>query len=449
MITIVGAAIAALVFGAKEMPRVLTLEEALDTAAKNQPQLRAAEAQLRASAARVGQAESAFLPRLDATAQYQRTTANFVLTPAFAKSPLALPTPGMPPAITIGQSFHAVDYYQFGAVAQVTLYDFGRTGGGLDVASEGEKAQKADLDTQAQSIALNVRVAFFNVLASKELVFIGEQTVSNQAKHVRQIREFVEAGTRPKIDLTSAELNLANAELTLVRARNSLSLSKVALNNTMGVEGSIDYEVAVPKDAATKSEAETIAALIDEAVSVRPEFVRLNAQLKQLEAQRAISRSAYFPQLFASASFSGATVDLYPWYSTVFPLGFNLYAGVGINWNLFQGFLTKEQLAEIEANVEALADQRDLLRQAIRSDLEQQLLSVDEAKKRLDVAERAVLTADERLRLAEGRYQAGTSDILELDDAQVTDANAKAQRVQAQYDLATARARLLHAVGNE
>ena len=58
-------------------------------------------------------------------------------------------------------------------------------------------------------------------------------------------------------------------------------------------------------------------------------------------------------------------------------------------------------------------------------------------------------TADERLKLAEGRYEAGANDILELDDAQVTDANAKAERVQAVYDLAIARARLARAMGGE
>jgi outer membrane protein len=441
------AALAGVVLGAAPS-RIITLEEALATARKNQPQLRAAQASIRASEARVGQAEAAFYPRLDATAQYQRTTANFVMTPTFAKSPLAIGVAGQPPPFSPSTSFHTVDYYLFGATAQVTLYDFGRTGGGFDAAKSAEHASRAELGTQEQTIALNVRTSYFNVLASKELVYIGDQTVKNQSKHVNQIQQFVEAGTRPKIDLTSAELNLANAELTLVRAQNSLSLSKVFLNNAMGIEGPIDYDVDVPAAGATTSESESIDALVEESVAARPEIKRIDSQLEQLHAQRAIARAAYFPSFFAATNLSGATVDLLPSRSTVFPLGTNWYLGVGFNWSLFAGFQTREQLAEVEANVETLMAQRDSLRQAIRSDLEQQLLSVEEGKRRLEVAERAVRTAEERLRLAEGRYQAGTSDVLELDDAQITDANAKAQRVQAQYDLAIARARLSRAVGN-
>jgi outer membrane protein len=72
---------------------------------------------------------------------------------------------------------------------------------------------------------------------------------------------------------------------------------------------------------------------------------------------------------------------------------------------------------------------------------------VEEARLRLQVAQRAVETAAERLRFAEGRYRAGTSDIIELDDAQVGMTNAQAQLVQARYDQATAQARLIRAVG--
>ena len=59
------------------------------------------------------------------------------------------------------------------------------------------------------------------------------------------------------------------------------------------------------------------------------------------------------------------------------------------------------------------------------------------------------LGAREQLRLAEGRYRAGAGSIIELGDAQVTLSNAAAQRVQAEYNLAAARAALLRALGRE
>jgi outer membrane protein len=52
-----------------------------------------------------------------------------------------------------------------------------------------------------------------------------------------------------------------------------------------------------------------------------------------------------------------------------------------------------------------------------------------------------------RLTLAEGRYQAGVGNVIELGDSQVALTTAAAQEVQAIFNLATARAKLLQALG--
>ncbi len=269
---------------------------------------------------------------------------------------------------------------------------------------------------------------------------MGEETVKNQGKHVEQVRQFVSAGTRPKIDLRSAELNLADAELGLVRARNGLDLAKLGLNLAMGVEWPIDYDVTTPAIEALSEESQPVEALLTEALRERPELARLDAQVRAQQAGRRVATSGYFPALVAVGNISGTKVADFDW-------GVNFYVGAGISWNLYGGFLTAHQVEEADAGLAALSAQRDTLRQSIRNEIEQQLLAVAEAKQRLQVGERAVATADERLKLAEGRYQAGAGDIIELDDAQVTQANAQAQKVAATYDLATARARLARALG--
>ncbi len=79
--------------------------------------------------------------------------------------------------------------------------------------------------------------------------------------------------------------------------------------------------------------------------------------------------------------------------------------------------------------------------------LEQALLGVRAARSSVQAATEAEANAREQLRLAEGRYQAGAGSIIELGDAQVAATSAAATEVQARFDLATARARLLLALG--
>ena len=289
-------------------------------------------------------------------------------------------------------------------------------------------------------MALNVRLGYYRALAARELVLVGEDTVHNQARHVAQIRRFVAVGARPRFDLTSAELNLANAELVLLRAKNALASAKVRLNAAMGLEGTATYDVVAPAPLPTRAENERPEALAQVAVHRRPELARAEAQLRQHGAQRSTARGAYWPSVTAIANFTGTQ-------TASFDAGYNWYLGVGLNWNLFNGLLTRRQVEEASANLEAAGAQRDAVRQAIHAEIEEQFLAVGEAKRRLVVTEQAVATASERLRLAEGRYQTGAGAVLELDDAQFTAAGARAQRVRARYDLATARARLERAVG--
>jgi outer membrane protein len=184
-----------------------------------------------------------------------------------------------------------------------------------------------------------------------------------------------------------------------------------------------------------------------ETLRMRPEYARVESQLRAQEASRRVARSGYFPSLLAQGNFNGAKVTDSK--NGDFDWGLNWYVGVGLSWNLFSGLVTQNQVQEADAGIDTVGAQRDLLRQSIRADVEAQLLSVAQAKESIKVSDRAVATADERLKLAEGRYQAGAGDILELDDAQVAYSNAKAQRVAAEYDLATARARLAHALGKK
>jgi outer membrane protein len=419
-------------------PAQLSLDEALATAATRQPQLRAARAQARAAKERIRQAQTGYLPRVEVNGQYQRATANFVLSPSFANSHFAR-------SLEVRNQLapqDTVNYFLFGATASETVFDFGRTGSVVRQAEAFSEAQSAEAEASAEGVALSVRTAFFSALAARELVRLGEETVANQKKHVAQVRQFVEVGTRPKIDLSSAELVLANAELALVRARNGERNGRLQLATAMGVDGAaIANVVLAPAAIAPLPEENAPAArVLEEFVKARPEYRRALALVRREEAEKSGVRSAYLPGVVANGSFSGTKVG-------AFDAGFNWFVGLGLTWNLSGVVLANRQTNEIEARLESAAAGLDSTRLALLTDIDQQLLAVREAKERLGVADRTVATATERLQLAEVRYRAGTSNILELDDAQVAAANSKAQRVQAEVDLAIARARLGRALG--
>ncbi|MCB9673139.1 MAG: TolC family protein, partial [Alphaproteobacteria bacterium] len=99
------------------------------------------------------------------------------------------------------------------------------------------------------------------------------------------------------------------------------------------------------------------------------------------------------------------------------------------------------------ANLAAQRAQLDALKLDVRVEVERARLGVLAAKAALEAAADATDAARARLRLAEGRYETGVGNIIELSDAQVALTTAEAQAIQAEYNLATARATLMKALG--
>jgi outer membrane protein len=418
--------------------RVLSLEEALQSARVDQPQLRAAQAQARQVAARVGEARAVYLPRVDAQAQYQRATPNFLLSPMMVHTPL---TKGYQAQNELGLG-DTVDYYTFGLMASQLIYDFGKASGGIAQVEASEQASQADERAIAQTTATNVRVAYYGVLAAQQLVAVGEETVRNQQKHAEQVRRFVDAGQRTRFDLSSVELNSANAQIGLVRARNVLGLAKIRLKTAIGLDSAADFTVVEPNPAESTVEHRPAGELLAEAEQHRPELVRAKAQLRTQQAGGKAARAGYLPSISALGGVSAAKVE-------GFGAGYNWFVGIGLNWNLFNGMYTTKQIAEARAGEDLAAAQRENVRQAVVADVEEQRLAIDDAQARGELAERTVATATDRLAQAEHRYETGAGAVLELDDAQIMLTNAKAQSVQARYDLAIARARLARAMGQD
>ena len=104
-------------------------------------------------------------------------------------------------------------------------------------------------------------------------------------------------------------------------------------------------------------------------------------------------------------------------------------------------------MKEAKGNLGVTEAQLEQERLQVRLDVEQARLAVRTYKVAITTADEVVTNARYQFRLAEKRYAAGVGSIIELGDAQVAVTSAATQRVQADYNLATARAQLLTALG--
>ncbi len=414
--------------------RVLTLAEAVKNAENHQPQLVQAHANTAAARARADEARAPILPQLTGTASYQRTTANFVLRPG------AIPPQFASNATAVSTSTDTFNFFSFGLSLNQYIWDFGQTTKKWSAARVTAEAQAASEHAVLLLIALNVRTAYFTARATKALMEVARENLSNQQRHLEQVQGFVKVGTRPEIDLAQARTDYANARVQLINTENNYAIAKAQLNSAMGIEGDTDYDVQDDALPALAGEDQTRDALLEEAVAARPDLRSLE---KQIAAQKLIvsaTKGGYGPAFAAGMNLTEQGSDLGS-------LSWNWNASVAMTWPMFQGLLTYSQVKEAHANLTAITAQRDSLRQQVAVEVEQARLSLRAAKETVTAAGEAHQNARERLRLAEARYAAGVGSIIELGDAQVAVNSAAAQAVQAEYTLSSARAQFLKSLG--
>jgi outer membrane protein len=417
--------------------RVLTLDEALSIGRARQPQLRQARAATEAARGRVDQSLAPLLPQLNGSAKWQRSSGR-------AGDAFALPT--TPTVVGAGgttfvPSSGATELYSLNLTGSLLLWDFGQTWDRWRASQASARSQGESERAAAELVDLNIRANYFNAVAMKALVGVSRDALDNEAKHLDQIRNFVEVGTRPPIDLVTERANYANARVKLIQAENSYATARVQVEQAIGAPDLGPWDVADTGLPPVAGEEASLDVLLDEAVKARPELAALAEQIRAQELTVRAIQGAYGPSLGISAGVSDTRGNFTDTSNTIWT------STATLTWPLFQGGQTRGQVREARASVSSLEAQLEQERQQVRVDVEQARLGVRAAIATLSASEEASQAARERLTLAEGRYETGVGSLLDLSDAQLGLTTALGQQVQARFQLAAARSQLLKALG--
>lgn len=412
--------------GAEEMIQtgeLLTLERSIGIALKKHPDILASRGAVAADEARKKQGEAGYWPQIDAAAGYGRTRT--------ASSSGA--EKGLFP-----ETSHSFEQYSTTVIAKQMLFDFGKTSTQVNIQKQNVEASMADLVNTEDRIILNTKQAYYKLLRTKRNRDVSEETVKQYQQHLSQAKAFFEAGTKPRFDVTKAEVDLSNARLNLIRAENAVRLAVVSLNNAMGVPDAPEY---VLQDSLSFQKYEIKQEeTIRRAYANRPELKSLKAKKKASEEAVSFADRGYFPVLTGNASWS--------WTGERFAIGDGWNAGLTLSVPIFSGFLTKNQVAEAKANLNVINANEEALRQNVLFEVQQNFLELVEAEERIVVAELTVRLATENYEIASGRYTTGVGNPIEVTDAEVALSNAKTSYIQALYDYKVASASLDKAMGN-
>ncbi|MDP2279250.1 MAG: TolC family protein, partial [Nitrospirota bacterium] len=295
----------------------------------------------------------------------------------------------------------------------------------------------SDLRNIKERVVFNVKQAYYGLLQSKQNRDVAEETVKQFDQHLQQAKGFYEAGTKPKFDVTKAEVDLSNARLNLIKAANALKIAKVVLDNAMGMPNAPEYTI---EDALLYQKYNmTLKDAIDKAYENRPDLKSLITKKNAAESSIELAKKGYYPTLSGNAG--------YDWSGEKLPLQDGWNVGVTITLPIFSGYLTEHQVKEVRAKLNVLKAQEESFRQGVLLEVQQAYLNLREAEERISTAQLIVKQAQENLELANGRYAAGLGNPIEVTDSQIAYSNAKTSHIQALSDYNVAMASLEKAMG--
>jgi outer membrane protein TolC len=401
--------------------REVGIEEAVAIALANQPTIQARSADYIAAQQRVAQALSPLLPQLSGLWNGFQQKSVSQVTIAATGANVTLNTINLQTQATV--------------TASQLLFDFGKNWAATDAAKANSEFAREAVELQKDLIALAVKQSYYNLLLSSRLVVVNAQALDRADLNLRSAQGFFDVGTRPKFDVTRAEVDVANARVSLIRAQNAVSLSRISLNTVMGI--AVNTPIRVMDILAYEPFTVDRDTLVAEALRRRAEYRQAKYQLDAAEAIVRQNFRNFFPDIVASGTYGAARADMNEIYSY----------GVQLNWSIFDGGNKIARYKEAKALLDSSrASVRDT-ELTIWQQVEQAYVNLLSAEEQIGAAQKAVESAQENFRLSQGRFDAGVGTIIELTDAQLALTQAQSTQAQALTDYRLAIAQLERNLG--
>jgi outer membrane protein TolC len=413
----------------------LSLIGALNTALQQNAAILKGKNDLEASYGIVVQTRAIALPQVQATGRY---TDNEITT---------LQLPPLPAGFSYPEA-----HQDWNAGVQIvqSIYEGGRMTAAVRAARLTKEQALAQYQTVIADALLATRVAYYDVLLAAQQITVHEASVNLLQKEQEDQQRRLDAGTVPHFNVLRAGVAVANERPMLIQARNNYRISKNNLSNLLGYNLPRDIWEDIPLRLTDTLDAVpfevNLPDAIQQALGRRTELTALRKaeELQQLGIVNA--KSGYKPtvQVFAGYNWVNSQFSTDP--GSTFD-GWN--AGAQMTWNIFDGLLTHGKV--VQANALHEKSKTELADQSRQIELQVRTAYSDfiEAKEVLDSQQTVLAEADEALREAKARAEAGTGTQLDVLDAETSLTQARTTNVLALHDYATARAKLERAIGED
>ena len=379
-----------------EINKIIQVDDCVKLALEHHPLIKSAMSNSEIYKSRIAQAWANYFPTLSAGVSYTKTDLQMTYHAANAMQKYDM-------------------YYVPNISGNMLLFDFGKTKAQADLAKRTYESSQFYLQNSINNVIFAVKQAYYNLLFAQQQVDVYTNTVADYKLHLEQATAYYNIGTKPKIDVLTAEHNLGKAELNLIKAKNTLNIAYVQLSNAMGLPDYTDYDVT--DNLTTKAYSITAEEAINTAYETSPELLAMKKKADASGLLVRASRRAFTPNIsgFAGYTRGGQKIDT----------DYGYQVGAQLTYSNVNLLLLKKQVDEAKAtHKKDLADYENS-KQNLHFSVKEAYLNLVTAQESIVVAKLAMDQAKEQYDQASGRYKVGLGNAIELKDAETTYRNAQ------------------------
>lgn len=445
-------------------PESLTLEECIQIALQNNPQIKQAGLQVESNTNNLIQSKWQRWPTLGFNASQGLSFGRNIdpFTNQFVQ--------------------RNINFNNFSLNSSVTLFNGFQLQNSIRQNDYTMQASQKDLDATRNDIILNVALGYLQVISSQELIEVSRRQVEATQLQLERTTRLVQAGTLAESQLFDLRAQLANDELSLVNAENNLESARLTLKQLMNIPGNEAIQVSVidAPDPTLRAYEATVDEVYQTAINNLPQMeaarLRIESAKKTVEIAKAqgmpvLSLNGGISTAFSSAApterfvadGTGSTTQDIPSQTRyvragefTFPviervtipngsiqdfgyfnqLDFNRNSSLNLSLRvpIFSNYQTKYRVANARIQQKNLEYQSDLAAQQIRRNVELAYIDMVNAGKRYSATANQVRALEEAFRVAESRLSVGAINSAEFNIAKANLDRSRANLIQTKYD---------------
>jgi outer membrane protein len=329
--------------------------------------------------------------------------------------------------------------------------DFGQRSAKMSQAEALLDAANALHDAALQEVFINASQAYFDHLSTVAMLGAFEESEKVARESLAAASAKFKAGVGLLTDQLQAQTAYSQARLDRTKAEGDVNSAHGALALAMGVVANTRFNVKNHGNQLEKTDFVTTAdQMIQEAIEFHPSVIAAQAKVRAAKENIQAVSAEGLPTLSLNAEISRTdqlgqsqlagvpASDVYTDTSSV---------GLQVNVPVFEGFARRHLVQSAEAESHLRTAELKRVIQQVTLEVWKNYHALKSERENLRASEELVANSREAFEVAQGRYNAGVGNIIELLNAQNAWSNAKQQYIKSLSAWRTARLKLAASMG--